>query len=118
MVNMSVKAPQKCIGERLPNGRRVPCGRSAERGRICNKCRSGAYYAFVKSSRQVDLTGATCEEASVLSKETYIPCGQPAAEIVWHNKDRRAYRMCAPCADHNIRNRGGIRLVAAPVEIT
>lgn len=62
----------------------------------------------------VDLSRSTCEEASPMSVNRYIPCGRPAAEIIWHNKDRRAYRMCDGCADHNTRNRGGIRLVAAP----
>lgn len=51
-----------------------------------------------------------CEEASILSKETYIPCGRPAVGLVWHQKDGRAYRMCDACLDHNVRNRGGIQV--------
>ena len=51
--------------------------------------------------------GAQCQEASVLSRESYIPCRAPAVAIVRHDKDRRSYYMCLPCADHNIRNRGG-----------
>ena len=48
-----------------------------------------------------------CEEASPLSREKYIPCNAPAVAIIYHDRDRREYRMCAPCADHNVRNRGG-----------
>lgn len=43
-----MKKPAKCIGERI-KGKRIPCGRQAERGRLCNKCRSGAYYAWKKA---------------------------------------------------------------------
>ena len=48
-----------------------------------------------------------CQEASILSRETYIPCNAPAVAIVHHDRDGRSYYMCHPCADHNIRNRGG-----------
>jgi hypothetical protein len=51
--------------------------------------------------------GALCQEASFLSRATYIPCSQPATHVIYHTKDRRAYYMCDPCADHNVRNRGG-----------
>jgi hypothetical protein len=53
--------------------------------------------------------GAKCQEASILSHNFYIPCGAPAVAIVRHDKDRRSYYMCAPCADHNVRNRGAAR---------
>lgn len=62
---------------------------------------------------RVELEDTPCEEASPLSFHTQIDCGRPAVKIVWHNKDHRAYPMCASCADHNIRNRGGIELVQA-----
>jgi Zn finger protein HypA/HybF involved in hydrogenase expression len=58
-----------------------------------------------------NLRTASCEEASVLSKESYIPCGAPATKLVYHRKDRRTYPMCPPCASHNIRNRGGEEVV-------
>lgn len=49
-----------------------------------------------------------CEEASLMSKRFYIPCNAPAAFIVKHDgRDEGPYRMCAACADHNVRNRGG-----------
>jgi hypothetical protein len=51
--------------------------------------------------------GAVCQEASVLSFATYVPCGDPATAVVYHPKDRRHYYMCAHCARHNVRNRGG-----------
>ena len=46
-----------------------------------------------------------CEEASPLSKETYIPCGKFATVLV-DNRDPRPYFMCFRCADHNEKNRG------------
>lgn len=48
-----------------------------------------------------------CQEASPLSKEHFIPCGNQANSLVYHSKDRRSYYMCPPCASHNINNRGG-----------
>jgi hypothetical protein len=51
---------------------------------------------------------AKCQEASPFSGGTYIACGRKAEAIVFHEKDRRAFYMCAPCADHNVRNRGGV----------
>lgn len=47
-----------------------------------------------------------CEEASVHSVLFYIPCNTPAARRVWSPRDSREYRMCAPCAFHNVHNRG------------
>lgn len=56
--------------------------------------------------------GMKCEEASQFSVTEYIPCGQPATAVVWHQRDgKHTYLMCAACADHNVRNRGG-KLVA------
>jgi hypothetical protein len=52
--------------------------------------------------------GARCQEASVLSKEKYIPCFAPAVAIVFSPKDRRAYWMCPGCASHNLSNRGAL----------
>lgn len=49
----------------------------------------------------------TCQEASSLSQGEYVPCGRPAVKIV-DNGDEHPYWMCFNCADHNIRNRGGI----------
>jgi hypothetical protein len=46
----------------------------------------------------------------MLSFGGYIPCSAPAVAIVHHDRDGRGYYMCLPCADHNLRNRGG-RLV-------
>jgi hypothetical protein len=52
-----------------------------------------------------------CQEASVLSVKTYVPCAAPAVAIVWNNRDRRGYAMCEPCAYHNENNRGCVILV-------
>jgi hypothetical protein len=58
--------------------------------------------------------GARCQEASFLSRGTYIPCNAPATKVIFHDKDRRGYYMCNPCADHNVRNRGGRDVTAKP----
>lgn len=50
--------------------------------------------------------GATCQEASSGFPNAYVPCGRPATAMVRHDKDRRSYFMCEPCAYHNIHNRG------------
>ncbi len=51
--------------------------------------------------------GTTCQEAHPFSRERYIPCGEPATAIVYHDRDRRSYYMCPACTFHNVRNRGG-----------
>lgn len=56
--------------------------------------------------------GSECQEASVFSIHSYVPCGCPAVAIVYHTRDARGYLMCLGCADHNIRNRGA-KLVTA-----
>jgi len=50
--------------------------------------------------------GARCQEASIFSKEKYIPCSAPAEAVVHHPSEGRSYYMCWPCADHNVRHRG------------
>ena len=40
----------------------------------------------------------------------YVACGEPAVAIVYHRRDHRSYYMCSRCADHNVRNRGGLLL--------
>lgn len=52
-----------------------------------------------------------CEEASTLSGASYIPCNAPAEQMVgFQNQDgswrEGPYRMCGPCAHHNLTNRG------------
>lgn len=46
-----------------------------------------------------------CEEASVLSRQYYIPCNRPATRLI-KLRELKPARMCEMCADHNIRNRG------------
>lgn len=53
----------------------------------------------------------TCEEASILSTNFYVPCGKPTVKSVYHRRDNKSYAMCVVCADHNIRNRGGLEVV-------
>jgi len=57
---------------------------------------------------------ATCQEASPFSSSSYVACGQPATHMVKHRRDRRSYLMCEMCADHNVRNRGGILVRKRP----
>ena len=52
---------------------------------------------------QINMANCKCEEASLLSRDAYIPCGAPATHLLWSAKDKRAYCMCSMCADHNIR---------------
>lgn len=48
-----------------------------------------------------------CEEASPLSKATYIPCNQPATRMIgWPARQEGPYRMCESCADHCVHQRG------------
>lgn len=65
----------------------------------------------------MDLSKCKCQEANSFGIEIGgepVPCGQPGDKVVFHQNDgRNVYVMCAPCADHNIRNRGGIELVSA-----
>ena len=62
-----------------------------------------------------DLNECMCQEANLLGiaiNDEPIPCGQPGAKVVFHQHDgRHVYVMCLPCAEHNIRNRGGVELV-------
>lgn len=49
-----------------------------------------------------------CEEASLNSKEYYIPCNAPATNIVgWKGRSDKPIRMCDFCTSHNVENRGG-----------
>jgi len=55
--------------------------------------------------------GQTCQEVQTETAKGYVYCGDPAVAIVRHDKDRRSYYMCGPCADHNVSNRGGKYIV-------
>lgn len=56
--------------------------------------------------RKIPPPGAHCEEASPLSRQFYIACGKRAEFIVrFPRSGEGPYAMCAPCADHNVRNR-------------
>jgi hypothetical protein len=58
--------------------------------------------------------GAVCQEASIFSRASYLACGTPAVALIYHERDRRGYLMCAGCADHNVRNRSGKWVTGAP----
>lgn len=74
------------------------------------------YFEITKESKEkIDWKKLRCTEASMFSRETKIDCGKPAEFIIWHNSDRRAYAMCDSCADHNVKNRGGIELARKEV---
>lgn len=60
---------------------------------------------------------STCQEASRYSVTGYIPCGNIATAIVYHNRDRRGYYMCTSCASHNLHNRGGKLVTASTTEL-
>lgn len=59
----------------------------------------------------IDFVGNKCEEHIAVGNGSAVH-GAPADSIVWHDRDRRCYFMCAMCADHNVKNRGG-KLVAS-----
>jgi len=49
-----------------------------------------------------------CEEASLLSESTYIPCNKLAWAIVgWIGRNEAPIRMCAMCTDYNVKNKRG-----------
>jgi hypothetical protein len=50
-----------------------------------------------------------CEEASLYSREFYIPCNAPATQVLLSDRETATYRMCEPCAAHNLRR--GLTLV-------
>lgn len=57
-----------------------------------------------------------CEEAA-LGVPFYLPCNSPAAHIVgWKGRDDKPIPMCAYCADHNVKNRGGEIISDIPVK--
>jgi hypothetical protein len=61
--------------------------------------------------------GSECQESSIFSTHSYIPCGGDAVAIVYSERDSRGYLMCSGCADHNIRNRGGKLVTAKDKEL-
>lgn len=64
--------------------------------------------------RKVPPPGSLCEEASPRSHQFYIACGRPAEFIVeFERSGEGPYAMCAPCADHNVRNRNARYVEAA-----
>lgn len=60
---------------------------------------------------QLKAKDGCCEEASVFSREVYIPCNQPATQVLYSSRDKRKYRMCEPCAHDNLK-RGMVKLEA------
>ncbi len=73
--------------------------------------KSGVTSAAIPAKR-VELVAkpGCCEEASIQSHEFYIPCNKPAENFVSYPRDKREYRMCAACTDHNVKNRGAVLL--------
>lgn len=60
---------------------------------------------------------ATCQEAGLGSVHFYIPCGKRAVAIIGYNgRTEGPYYMCGPCANHNVRNRGGKLIYIKPGE--
>ena len=47
-----------------------------------------------------------CQEASISSRDYYIPCDAPAVRVI-EQRDGDVLRMCAHCARHNLEDRGG-----------
>ena len=54
------------------------------------------------------MTEHTCQETTGMIGEQYIRCGKTAYVLVQHvGRSEGPYWLCAECADHNIRRRGG-----------
>lgn len=67
-------------------------------------CPGGTWFA------ELEAGPGRCQEASIFSGAKYIPCNAPATVLVdWEPRGRTeaACRMCPPCAEHNVHNRGG-----------
>ena len=47
-----------------------------------------------------------CQEIHPLSKAAAYPCNAKAVVVVWSKHEGRSYRMCATCADQNVKNNG------------
>lgn len=43
----------------------------------------------------------------MIPSDKYIPCSAPAVHFVQSRRSREVLPMCAGCADHNVKNRGG-----------
>lgn len=57
-----------------------------------------------------DAKPGCCQEAA-LGVPFYLPCNKPATQVVgWKGRRDEPIRMCAACADHNVRNRGGEKI--------
>ena len=71
-------------------------------------------FSLLSKSNQMDLAKIPCQESSIHSTaELDVPCGEPGAMVVFHQRDgRNVYVMCEACGTHNVRNRRGIELVA------
>lgn len=65
--------------------------------------------------RSIDWTLRRCEEASIFSTKMYLPCGIPAVALL-KTRDPRPYFMCQGCADHNLKNRGPVQVLARSVK--
>lgn len=50
-------------------------------------------------------------EACIMGAPFYAPCNKPPVYMVgWPTRNDGPYRMCAMCADHNMRNRGASKI--------
>lgn len=71
---------------------------------------NGWYDKAANVSQQPNLKAkeGCCEEASTQSRDFYIPCNNPAINMVgWKGRSDAPIRMCAMCTNHNVKNRGG-----------
>ena len=64
----------------------------------------------------MQIEDTTCQEiiaTSPIDPTQGIECGRPGHTVIWHQRDgRHVYVMCDQCAYHNVKNRGGIDLLA------
>jgi len=53
-----------------------------------------------------------CQEVHSLSKASAYPCNAKAVVVVWSKHEGRSYRMCAACADQNVKKNNGMVIAA------
>ena len=95
-------APTRMLGTKLCDGCYELESRIKGNPELARKILSALTNGVLLADAKV-MQGLVCD-----SNETFIPCNAPAVAVVWHKRDgKHTYVMCAQCAWHNVKNRGG-----------
>jgi hypothetical protein len=60
----------------------------------------------------INLDGELCEEIIGQTKR----CDRPAYGLIWHNREREAYKMCEMHAEHSVERDVGLLLAVKNLE--